>query len=88
MEASKFLNPVKVRICYDEILQLITNKDFEEAVVSEGLDFANFLNFIFTSYPSITKKYPPGVLAMKLNGRAPMTYDILKDGDTLELFIL
>ena len=79
---------MKIKICYDRSLQLITNQDSEEAVISEGLDFANFLNFIFTSYPDITKKYQPGTLAMKLNGKPPMTYDILKNGDTLELFIL
>lgn len=82
------MNGIKIQICYDHSLQLITNKDSEEAFVSEGLDFANFLNFIFTSYPDITKKYPPSVLAMKLNGKPPMAHDILKNGDTLELFIL
>lgn len=79
------LNPIKVKIFYDENLRKITGKDFEEAIVSENLSFPMFLNFIFSSYPEITKKFIPGTLALLLNGKAPKEDDILKEGDQIEL---
>lgn len=79
------LKPVKVKIFYDENLKEITGKDFEERVISENLDFATFLSFIFSSYPEIPKKFIPGTLAFALNGRKPQEDDILKDGDELEI---
>jgi len=78
--------PIKVRIFYDSALKLITGKDSEEAIVSENLNFINLLNFIFSSYPAIPKKYIPGTLGLLLNGRKPEENDILKDGDKLEFF--
>ena len=79
-----FLKPIKIKIFYDEALKKITNKDFEEAMVSENLNFAMFLNFIFTSYPEIQEKFPPGKLGFLLNGKKPNEYDILNDGDELK----
>ncbi|OGZ63847.1 MAG: hypothetical protein A3A98_00985 [Candidatus Staskawiczbacteria bacterium RIFCSPLOWO2_01_FULL_40_39] len=85
MNKNNFLQHIKVRICYDKELKMITKKDFENAIVSEGINFVTFLHFIFSSYPDITKKFPPGTLGFKLNGKAPGGYDILQDGDILEL---
>lgn len=81
----KFLKPIRVKIFYDESLRKITGKSFEEAVVSENLNFVLFLNFIFSSYPEIPKKFMPGILGFLLNGRAPKENDILQDGDKLEI---
>ena len=66
-------------------MKKITKKDFDEPVVSEGLSFPNFLYFLFSSYPEIQKKFPPGKLGFLLNGKKPAENDILKDGDELKL---
>jgi len=80
------LKPIKVRIFYDRELKRITGKDSEETMISENLNFINLLNFIFSSYPAIPKRYIPGTLGFLLNGRKPEENDILKDGDKLEIF--
>jgi len=79
------LKAIKVKVIYDEELKKITGKDFEESVVSENLDFPMFLNFIFNSYPFITKKFFPGTLGFLLNKKLPKDDDILKDGDELKI---
>lgn len=80
-----FLRPIKVKIFYDENLKKITEKDFEEAIISEGLSFVNFLYFIFSSYSEIQKRFSPGKLGMLLNEKPPAEFDILKDGDEIKL---
>ena len=80
-----FLKPIKVKIFYDKELKKITGKDSEESIVSENLNFINFLNFIFSSYPTIPKRFIPGTLGFLLNGKKPKENDILKDGDRLEI---
>lgn len=77
------LQPIKVTIFYDENLKKITEKDFEEAMISEGLNFVNLLYFIFSSYPEIEKRYPAGKLGFLLNNRPPKEFDILQDGDKI-----
>lgn len=79
------LKPIKIKVFYDKELKKITRKDFEEAMVSENLNFAQFLNFIFSSYPVILKRFIPGTLGFLLNGRETKENDILKDGDKLEI---
>ena len=54
-------------------------------MVSENLPFVHFLNFIFTSYPEIQKNFAPGRVGFLLSGRAPKAFDIMKDGDRLEI---
>ena len=80
--------PIKVRVFYDKELKRITGKNSEESIVSENLNFINFLNFIFSSYPTIPKRFIPGTLGFLLNGREPKENDILKDGDKLEISVL
>jgi len=84
----KFLQPIKIKIFYDENLKKITGKDFEEAVVSENLNFAMFLNFIFSSYPAIPKRFMPGTLGFLLNKKVPKETDILKNGDEFEIKVM
>ena len=79
-----FPKPIKIKIFYDEGLKEITGKDFEEAVVSEGVSFVNQLYFIFASYPEIQKKFPPGQLGFTVNGKPPRDFDILSDGDEIK----
>jgi len=81
----EFPKPIKIKIFYDENLKKITGKDFEEAIVSEGLSFANLLYFIFSSYPEIQKRFPPGKLGLLLNNQPPKDFDILRDGDEIVL---
>jgi len=53
-------------------------------VVSEGLNFALCLHFIFSSYPKIQKEFPPGQLGFLLNNKLPKEHDILEDGDEIK----
>ena len=80
-EDDDFLRPCKVKILYDETLQKITGRKEEEAIVSGGIPFMIFLGTIFSSYPAIELKYPPGVLGFTVNGRPPDDFEILNDGD-------
>ncbi|KPJ55675.1 hypothetical protein AMJ49_06630, partial [Parcubacteria bacterium DG_74_2] len=57
-----FLKPIKIKVYYDKNLREITGKDFEEMMVSKGLSFAQSLYFLFSSYPEIQQKFPPGKL--------------------------
>lgn len=79
------LEPIKVKIIYEGSVRNITKKDCEEAVVSKGLEFVNFLGFVFSSHPSIEKIFPPGTIGFLLNNRPPQTRDILKDGDIIKI---
>ncbi len=79
-----FLKPIKVKIFYDEGVKRITGKDFEEAIVSEGINFATQLYFIFSSHPKIQKEFPPGQLGFLLNNKKPEAHDILKNGDEIK----
>lgn len=78
------LKQIKIKIYYDKGLKEVTKKDSEEMVVSEGLDFALCLHFIFSSYPKIQKEFPPGKLGFLLNNKKPKEYDILEDGDEIK----
>lgn len=79
------LKSIKVKVFYNGELKKITGKDFEEVVVSAGLDFVMFLHFIFSSYPEIEKRYPPGKLGLLLNHKPPKDFDILQDEDKIIL---
>lgn len=84
----KNLKPIKIKIFYDKNLKKITGKDFEETVISKDLNFAMFLNFIFSSYPKIPKIFIPGTLSFLLNGIPPKENDILKEGDKFEIKVM
>ena len=79
----EFPKPIKIKIFYDENLKGITGKSSEVSIVSEGLSFVNFLYFIFSSYPEIQRRFPPGKLGFLLNGKKPNEYDVLNGGDEL-----
>lgn len=79
------LKSIKVKIFYNGGLEKITGKDFEEAVISENLDFRMFLHFIFSSYPEIPENFAPGTIGFLLNKIPPKENDILKNGDKLEI---
>ena len=79
------MKSITVIINYDDMLQNITGVKREKATVSEDLPFVHMLNFVFTSYPEMMKKYPPGVLGFSINGEPPSEFDLMHDGDTLEL---
>lgn len=80
--------PIKVTNFYDKTLQLITLKESEEAIVSEGITFLEYLYFFFSSYPEIQDKYPPGVLGFAVNGKLPTDFDVLKDGDKIHFKVV
>ena len=78
-----FPKPCKIIVSYDKTLQKITGKKEEEMIVSEGISFLLFLGMIFSSYPAIEFKYPPGVLGFTVNGKPPDDFEILNDGDKI-----
>ena len=78
------LKPIKIKVYYDKGVKEVTKKDSEEIVVSEGLNFALCLHFIFSSYPEIQKEFPPGQLGFLLNSKEPKEYDVLEDGDEIK----
>ena len=82
-EGGDFPKSCKVRISYDKTLQKITGKKEEEAIVSEGIPFMIFLGTIFSSYPAIELKYPPGALGFTVNGQPPDDFGILNNGDEI-----
>lgn len=82
-----FPKPIKIQIIYDRELQKITRVESEKAVVSEGLSFLLVLKTIFDSYLEIPNTYPPGSIALLLNGRRPTDFDILEDGDKIKLSV-
>ncbi|MCD6471361.1 hypothetical protein J7K86_02435 [bacterium] len=84
----KDLKSIKVNIFYDEELKKITGKKCEEVIVSENLNFIQLLNFIFSSYPEIPKRFIPGTLGFLLNGKEPKENDILKNDDKIEILVL
>lgn len=81
------LQPITIKISYDETLEQITKTRFEKAVVSANLPFIHMLSFIFSSYPGIPEKYPPGTIGLLLNGAPPKDFDLMQDGDELTLLI-
>ena len=82
------LRSIKINVFYDKNVGKITGKNFEEAIISENLNFINFLNFIFSSYPEIQKRFIPGILGFLLNGKVPKENDILRNGDKLEIMVI
>ncbi len=79
------MKPIKIKIFYEGSVNKITGKNSEDPVVSEGLSFIQFLNFIFSSYPEIQQKFPPGKLGLLLNEESPVDSDILSNGDEVKL---
>lgn len=81
-------NSIHITVEVDQMLSLITHQSSFLSTVSRGMPFIQFLFTVFKSYPEIEKKYPPGTLAMTLNGHPPIEFEILKDGDTVKLWIM
>lgn len=74
---------MNVTNCYDKMLQAITGRAFEPVIVSEGITFVEYLYFIFSSYPEIEERYPPGFVGFLINGKRPTDFTILKEGDII-----
>ncbi|RJQ25469.1 hypothetical protein C4577_05605 [Candidatus Parcubacteria bacterium] len=80
-----FSKSITITLIYDSAVQKITNTPSEPSIVNEGMPFIMLLYFVFQSYPEIQEKYPPGTLGLLLNGKPPTDFDILQDGDKVEL---
>ncbi len=77
----------KIIITYDRTLQLITNKETEECIVSKNTFFFFILASVLESYPEIKKSFPPGILGFTINGTAPENGTVLKDGDVVHFSV-
>lgn len=77
------LKPINVFVKFDPVMEAITGQTEMKIIMSENAPFIFLLHSIFTSYPEIQRRYPPGKLAMALNGHPPTDYDLLQDGDRI-----
>lgn len=75
---------IKVNVRYDSELQKITGLSGHPVMISEGAPFLYLLMNIFSAYPEIEEKYPPGTLGMTINGIPPRDHAVLLDGDTID----
>lgn len=77
---------IEIKIVYDKSLEKITRTSEEPAIINEGMTFIMMLHFIFSSHPQIPKKYPPGTIALSVNGLPVVDENyILLDGDVIIL---
>lgn len=76
---------IKVKVFYGGKIEQITKKNFEEVWISEGLNFARIVDFIFSSYLNIQKIFIPGTVSFLLNNKVPKIDDILKEGDIIKI---
>ncbi|MFY9492973.1 MAG: hypothetical protein WAP55_00590 [Minisyncoccia bacterium] len=83
----EMLKPVSVFIEFDPVMEAITGQTKIKIMMSENAPFVFLLHSIFTSYPEIQKRYPPGRLAMALNGHPPTEYELLREGDKITFSI-
>lgn len=81
-------NTIHITVEVDQMLSHITELSSFESTISEGMPFIQFLFFLFKSYPEIEKRYPPGALAMTLNGHPPTDFELLEDGDVVKLWVM
>ncbi|MEK7628954.1 MAG: hypothetical protein AAB394_00325 [Patescibacteria group bacterium] len=83
----KMLKSISVFVKFDLVLEPITGQTEMKIIVSEGAPFIFLLHSIFTSYPEIQRRYPPGKLTMALNGCRPTEHEFLQDGDIVSFSI-
>lgn len=81
------LKPINVFVKFDPVMEAITGQTEMKIVTNENAPFIFLLHSIFTSYPEIQRRYPPGKLAMALNGHPPTEYELLQDGDRITFSI-
>lgn len=81
------MKPCKIKIKYDETVAEITGTREQEPIINENLPFVMMLHFIFSSYPKMIKRFPPGKLAFTLNNHPPLEFETLCDGDEISLFV-
>ncbi|OQX51712.1 MAG: hypothetical protein B5M53_10530 [Candidatus Cloacimonas sp. 4484_209] len=77
----------RIVITYDRTLQLITDRESEECVVSQNTYFFFILASVLETYPEIKKRFPPGILGFTVNGVPPDDDTLLQDGDIVHFSI-
>ncbi|MDP3800246.1 MAG: hypothetical protein Q8Q90_02370 [bacterium] len=85
--SKEILKSINVFVRFDPVMEAITGQTEMKIIMSYNAPFIFLLHSIFTSYPEIQRRYPPGKLAMTLNGQHPTEYEFLKDGDRVSFFI-
>ncbi|MCE9541227.1 hypothetical protein K8R03_01555 [Candidatus Kaiserbacteria bacterium] len=79
--------PITVTIQFDTALQKVTRTAGHPVVMSQAASFAFLLMSVMEEYPDIMRMYPPGTLAVTLNGKRPETYSPLFDGDVVRFLV-
>jgi hypothetical protein len=80
-------SPITITVKFDDALQELTAIAEHPVVMSEGSNFSFLLMSIFSEYPDIEEKYPPGALGFTINGVSPKPYSPLFDGDIVSFSI-
>lgn len=80
-----FPKALNITVVYKNNIPEITKTSKEDILISEGSNFVYLLFNIFSAYPKIQAKYPPGKLGFLINGNAPKENYLLKEGDVLEI---
>ncbi len=83
----ELLGEQKITITYDKTLQLITDRESEECIISNRVPFFFILTSVLESYPEMQKRFPPGSLGFAINGKPPEVNTLLKDGDIIHFSI-
>lgn len=84
---SKTLKPINVFVRFAPVMESITGRGEMKVVMSDGAPFVFLMHSIFTSYPELPRRYPPGKLAFTLNDRRPTENDFLHEGDKVAFFV-
>ena len=69
---------LNITVYYKNDISKITKTEKENIIISEGSNFIYLLFNIFSAYPKIQAKYPPGTLGFLINGRVPNENYLLK----------
>ena len=79
--------PITLTIRFDRELQNLTGTKEHPVIMNEGAPFSFLLMSIFSEYPWIESKYPPGTLGFTINEAPPKPYSPLFDGDIVSFFV-
>ncbi len=72
---------MRLTVRYDETLQKITCCAEEPVFMGEGGVFVYLLQNVFMAHPELEKQYPPGTIALAINGSQPKPHSQLIDWD-------
>lgn len=73
---------ITVKVFYDKELSKIAGKKEEVLTVTKGITSADFIKFLISKYPKISKKYGQDKLSFERNDGVAQDHDVLENNDT------